>query len=102
LLTLTPVWVADTMPGMATHEAGTRRRTRIEHEKLVDLIVRPGEAVEVIGGDRPRSRGVPRAGHRSLVGIRMAPRPARGSLFSRRGTPLAMSSAPIRVADRLR
>ena len=40
------------MPGMTTYEARTRRWTRIEYEKLIDLgIFRPGEAVELIGGE---------------------------------------------------
>ena len=40
------------MPRMATDEAGTRRWTRIEYEKLIDLgIFRPDEAVELIGGE---------------------------------------------------
>jgi Uma2 family endonuclease len=40
------------MPGMATYGARTRRWTRIEYEKLIDLgIFRPGEAVELIGGE---------------------------------------------------
>jgi Uma2 family endonuclease len=52
LVTLTPEKVADTMPGMATHEARTRRWTRIEYEKLIDLgIFRPGESIELIGGE---------------------------------------------------
>ena len=37
---------------MATYEARTRRWTRIEYEKLIELgIFRPGEAVELIGGE---------------------------------------------------
>ena len=40
------------MPGMATEMARTRRWTRIEYEKLIDLgIFRPGEAIELIGGE---------------------------------------------------
>jgi Uma2 family endonuclease len=40
------------MPGMATYEARTRRWTRIEYEKLIDLgIFRPGESIELIGGE---------------------------------------------------
>ena len=40
------------MPGMATYMARTRRWTRIEYEKLIDLgIFRPGEAIELLGGE---------------------------------------------------
>ena len=40
------------MPGMATYEVRTRRWTRIEYEKLIDLgIFRPGEPIELIGGE---------------------------------------------------
>ena len=40
------------MPGMATYEARTRRWTRIEYEKLIDLgIFRAGESIELIGGE---------------------------------------------------
>jgi Uma2 family endonuclease len=40
------------MPGMATEMARTRRWTRIEYEKLIDLgIFRPGEAIELLGGE---------------------------------------------------
>ena len=40
------------MPGMGTYEARTRRWTRIEYEKLIDLgIFRPGEAIELLGGE---------------------------------------------------
>ena len=40
------------MPGMVTHAVRTRRWTRIEYEKLIELgIFRPGEAVELIGGE---------------------------------------------------
>ena len=52
LVTLTPVKVADTMPGMATYEARTRRWTRIEYEKLIGLgIFPPGESIELIGDE---------------------------------------------------
>ena len=52
LVTLTPAQGADTMPGMATHEARTRRSTRIEYEKLTDLgIFQSGESIELIGGE---------------------------------------------------
>jgi Uma2 family endonuclease len=40
------------MPGMATYMARTRRWTRIEYEKLIDLgIFQPGEAIELLGGE---------------------------------------------------
>lgn len=51
LVTLTRLRAADTMCAMATHEARTRRWTRIEYEKLVDLgVFQPGEPIELIGG----------------------------------------------------
>ena len=50
LATLTAVRGADTIPDMAPYTARTRRWTRIEYEKLIDLgIFRPGEAIELLG-----------------------------------------------------
>jgi Uma2 family endonuclease len=40
------------MPPMATYETRTRRWTRVEYEKLIDLgIFQPGEPIELIGGE---------------------------------------------------
>ena len=40
------------MAAMTTYETGTRRWTRAEYEKLIDLgIFQPGEAIELIGGE---------------------------------------------------
>src|ERR1700758_5172165 len=40
------------MRAMAAYETKTRRWTRIEYEKLVDLgIFQPGEPIELIGGE---------------------------------------------------
>ena len=40
------------MRGMTTYESRTRRWTRIEYEKLIDLgIFQPGEPIELIGGE---------------------------------------------------
>jgi hypothetical protein len=40
------------MSGMQTYMTRTRRWTRIEYEKLIDLgIFRPGEPIELLGGD---------------------------------------------------
>jgi Uma2 family endonuclease len=51
-MTLTVVRAIDTMPTMAAYETKTRRWTRIEYERLVDLgIFQPGEPVELIGGE---------------------------------------------------
>jgi Uma2 family endonuclease len=37
---------------MAEHDVQTRRFTRLEYERLIDLgIFRPGEAIELLGGD---------------------------------------------------
>ena len=37
---------------MATYETTTRRWTRMEYEKLIDLgIFQPGEPIELIGGE---------------------------------------------------
>ncbi len=42
---------ADTMRAMAAYEIRTRRWTRIEYEKLIDLgVFQPGEPIELIGG----------------------------------------------------
>jgi Uma2 family endonuclease len=49
---LTRLRAADTLPVVATHETRTRRWTRIEYEKLIDIgILRPGDPVELIGGE---------------------------------------------------
>jgi Uma2 family endonuclease len=51
-MTLTRSQAADTIPLMATYETRTRRWSRAEYEKLVDLgIFQPGEAIELIGGE---------------------------------------------------
>ena len=40
------------MRGMTTYESRTRRWTRIEYEKLIDLgIFQPGDPIELIGGE---------------------------------------------------
>jgi len=40
------------MPVMATYETRSRRWTRIEYEKLIDIgILRPGDPIELIGGE---------------------------------------------------
>jgi Uma2 family endonuclease len=40
------------MPGMTTHNVHTRRFTRLEYEKLIELgIFQPGEQIELIGGE---------------------------------------------------
>ena len=40
------------MPPMATYETKTRRWTRVEYEKLIDLgAFQPGEPIELIGGE---------------------------------------------------
>jgi Uma2 family endonuclease len=40
------------MPVMATYEVRTRRFSRAEYEKLIDLgVFQPGEAIELIGGE---------------------------------------------------
>jgi Uma2 family endonuclease len=50
--TLTRSEVADTMRAMASYEARTRRFSRAEYEKLIDLgVFQPGEPIELIGGD---------------------------------------------------
>src|SRR5205823_12650558 len=48
---LTVAWPADTMPAMARYETRTRRFSRAEYERLIDLgVFRPGEEIELIGG----------------------------------------------------
>jgi Uma2 family endonuclease len=43
---------ADTIREMADHETRTRRVSRVEYEKLIDLgVFQPGEAVELIDGE---------------------------------------------------
>jgi Uma2 family endonuclease len=50
--TLTRPQAADTMPTMTTYRARTRRFSRAEYEKLIDLgVFQPGEAIELIGGE---------------------------------------------------
>ena len=40
------------MPGMAIHERKTRRWSRIEYERLIDLgVFQPGDPIELIGGE---------------------------------------------------
>ena len=40
------------MPGMAIHERRTRRWSRIEYERLIDLgVFQPGDPIELIGGE---------------------------------------------------
>src|SRR2546430_15777196 len=51
LSTLTARWPADTMPAMARYETRTRRFSRAEYERLIDLgVFQPGEEIELIGG----------------------------------------------------
>ena len=51
LSTLTARWPADTMPAMARYESRTRRFSRAEYERLIDLgVFEPGEEIELIGG----------------------------------------------------
>ena len=51
-MTLTRARAADTMRAMTTYESRTRRWTRIEYEKLIDLgIFQPGDPIELIGGE---------------------------------------------------
>ena len=52
LSTLTAQWPADTMRAMASYETRTRRFSRAEYERLIDLgVFRPGEEIELIGGE---------------------------------------------------
>jgi Uma2 family endonuclease len=49
---LTHLELADTMRAMAGYETRTRRFTRAEYERLIDLgVFQPGEAIELIGGE---------------------------------------------------
>ena len=51
-MTLTRTHAADTIPVMASYEIRTRRFSRAEYEKLIDLgVFQPGEAIELIGGE---------------------------------------------------
>jgi len=51
-VTLTRLAAVDTIRPMATYETRTRRWTRVEYEKLIDLgIFQPGEPIELIGGE---------------------------------------------------
>ena len=52
LVTLTRALPADTLGAMAQHEIRTRRWTRLEYDKLIELgIFQPGESIELIGGE---------------------------------------------------
>jgi Uma2 family endonuclease len=43
---------ADTMPAMASYETRTRRFSRAEYERLIELgVFQPGEEIELIGGE---------------------------------------------------
>jgi len=49
---LTCPWTADTMCAMASYETKTRRFSRAEYERLIDLgVFQPGEPIELIGGE---------------------------------------------------
>jgi Uma2 family endonuclease len=49
---LTRPWAADTIRVMASFETRTRRFSRAEYERLIDLgVFQPGEAIELIGGE---------------------------------------------------
>jgi putative restriction endonuclease len=49
---LTRPQAADTMRSMASYEARTRRFSRAEYERLIDLgVFQPGEPIELIGGE---------------------------------------------------
>ena len=51
-MALTAPETADTMPAMAGYETRTRRFSRAEYERLIDLgVFQPGEALELIGGE---------------------------------------------------
>ena len=51
-MTLTRAHAADTMRAMTTYESRTRRWTRIEYEKLIELgVFQPGDPIELIGGE---------------------------------------------------
>ncbi len=52
LTALTAPATADTMPAMAGYGTKTRRFSRAEYERLIDLgVFQPGEALELIGGE---------------------------------------------------
>jgi Uma2 family endonuclease len=52
LTALTAPRAVDTIPTMAGYETRTRRFSRVEYERLIDLgVFRPGEAIELIGGE---------------------------------------------------
>ena len=51
-MTLTRAQAADTISVIATYEIRTRRWSRAEYEKLIDLgVFQPGDAIELIGGE---------------------------------------------------
>jgi Uma2 family endonuclease len=51
-MTLTRRWAADTMRTMASHDTRSRRFSRAEYERLIDLgVFQPGEPIELIGGE---------------------------------------------------
>ncbi len=51
-MTLTRPWAADTMRVMASYGSKTRRFSRAEYERLIELgVFQPGEPIELIGGD---------------------------------------------------
>ena len=51
-MTLTRSQAGDSIPVMASYETRTRRFSRAEYEKLIDLgVFQPGEAIELIGGE---------------------------------------------------
>jgi hypothetical protein len=95
------------MPRMTTYEVRTRRWTRIEYEKPIDLgIFRPGEAVELIGDQlvvsEPQGAEVyrePAADPSSPFGWRYARREVFRAPAEVR--PLAMPNEAIRVANLL-
>src|SRR5881397_4257626 len=50
--TLTRARAADTMPAMASYETRTRRFSRAEYDRLIELgVFQPGEDIELIGGE---------------------------------------------------
>src|SRR5437773_2164991 len=52
LRTLTPPEPADTMRAMASYEPRTRRLSRAEYDRLIELgVFQPGEDIELIGGE---------------------------------------------------
>src|ERR671923_2540100 len=51
-MTLTCLWAAATMRVMASYETRTRRFSRAEYERLIELgVFQPGEPIELIGGE---------------------------------------------------